>query len=67
MGADNGLGVMLLGVRRLGETKQSEALESNSTWIPLEPMKRGRMKESLFRMAASVAVYGLEQFVLCNE
>jgi hypothetical protein len=67
MGADNGLGVMLLRVRKLGETKQLEAPESNSTQIPSELMKRGRMKESLLRMAASVAVYGLGQFVLCNE
>jgi hypothetical protein len=67
MGVDNGLGVMLLQVRKLGETKQLEALESNSTQIPLELMKRGRMKESLFGVAASVAVYGLGQFTLCNK
>jgi hypothetical protein len=47
--------------------KQLEALESNSMQIPSEPTKRRRMKESLFGMAASVAVYGLGQFMLCNE
>jgi hypothetical protein len=67
MGVDNGLGVMLLQVRKLGEMKQSEAPESNSMQIPSELTKRRRMKESLFGMVVSVAVYGLRQFALYNE
>jgi hypothetical protein len=50
-----------------GETKQSEAPESTSTRMAVEPIYSGRMKESLLRMAARVAVYVIGQFSSCNE
>jgi hypothetical protein len=53
--------------RNLGETKQSEAPESNRMRAPSDPVWRGRIKESLFGMAASVAVYRIGQFASCNE
>jgi hypothetical protein len=53
--------------RNLGEMKQSEAAESNRTRVASDPARRGRMKESLFGTAASVAVYGIGQFASCNE
>jgi hypothetical protein len=53
--------------RNLGETKQLEAPESNRTRAASDPARRGRMKESLFGMAASVAVYRIRQFASCNE
>jgi hypothetical protein len=53
--------------RNSGETKQLEAPESNRMRAASDPVRRGRMKESLFGMAASVAVYGIGQFTSCNK
>jgi hypothetical protein len=53
--------------RNSGEMKQSEAPESNRTRAASDPARRGRIKESLFGTAASVAVYGIRQFASCNE
>jgi hypothetical protein len=53
--------------RNSGETKQSEAPESNRMRVASDRVRRGRMKESLFGTAASVAVYGIGQFASCNE
>jgi hypothetical protein len=53
--------------RNSGETKQSEAPESNRTWAASDLARRGRMKESLFGTAASVAVYRIRQFASCNK
>jgi hypothetical protein len=42
MGANNGLGVMLLQERKSGEMKQLEAPESNSTWIRFGADEKGK-------------------------
>ena len=49
------------------EMKQSEAPESRRMRRLVEPMKRGRMNESLLGTAARVAIYGIRQFSSCNE
>jgi hypothetical protein len=53
--------------RNSGETKQSEAPESNRMRVASDLAWRGRMKESLFGTVVSVAVYGIGQFASCNE
>jgi hypothetical protein len=53
--------------RNSGETKQSEALESNRMRAASDPARRGKIKKSLFGTVASVAVYGIRQFASCNE
>jgi hypothetical protein len=67
MGIGSEQGEICVWARNLGETKQSEAPESNRTWAASDPAWRGRMKESLFGTAASVAVYRIRQFASCNE
>jgi hypothetical protein len=67
MGVGSEQGVICVWARNLGETKKLEAPESNRTRAASDPAWRGRMKESLFGMAVSVAVYGVGQFASCNE
>jgi hypothetical protein len=67
MGIGSEQGGICVRARNLGETKQSEAPESNRTRVASDLVWRGRMKESLFGTAASVAVYGIGQFASCNE
>jgi hypothetical protein len=67
MGIGSEQGGICVQARNSGETKQSEAPESNRTQAASDPVWRGRMKESLFRTVASVAVYGIRQFASCNE
>ena len=67
IGVGSAQGVICVQARNSGETKQSEAPESNRTQAASDPMRRGRMKESLFRTAARVAIYGIGQFASCNE
>jgi hypothetical protein len=67
MGIGSEQGGICVRARNSGETKQSEAPESNRMQAASDLAQRGRMKESLFRTAASVAVYGIRQFASCNE
>src|SRR5271154_7220563 len=67
MGKFSEWGVMWEREMNSGETKQSEALESNRTQMAMDPIYSWRMKESLFRTAARVAVYGIRQFSSSNE
>ena len=62
-----GRGVMWVRTMNSREMKQSEAPESRRMRRLVEPMKRGRMNESLLGTAARVAVYGIGQFSSCNE
>ena len=57
IGVGSAQGVICVQARNSGETKQSEAPESNRTRVASDPTWRGRMKESLFGTVASVAIY----------
>ena len=44
VGVGSAQGVICVQARNSGETKQSEAPESNRTWVASDPMWRGKMK-----------------------
>jgi hypothetical protein len=67
IGVVKGCKAMWFLVMNSGEMKQSDAPESMRTRTRDFSVWRWRMNESLFGIAARVAVYGIGQLLSCNE